>query len=414
MRLFLLFRRLLAVLLVLLSGQQLAAQQPQTRRVTISPLVGSLIDKQEKATYDLFPEYPAKEFVEASFEQVIAPDSAIQLRTVLTDGRTVLKPVPLPEYFATRQRIETRARAAASAGAAPTGSAATDSIGQVYRITLRSGTVLAGTLRAIRPLELEFTTSKPETIIIARSQIATMQLVSSAEAAGALRHPNREYVGNGTHVFFSPTARNLRAGEGYVQTIDVFLLGANVGITDNLSFGVLASALPGVGLGNQFVAITPKVSFPVSKSVGVGAGVLYARVPNFESGESGYGAGVAYGLATFGSADSNLTLGLGYGFTGQGSRNGFPTEQGFGKSPVAVLSGATRVSRRLSLMSENYLITADSGGMYGLYGVRLNWPRTTFGIGSLYAAPFDGFGFFGYVYPLYLDLALRFGKTSQQ
>jgi hypothetical protein len=400
---------------MLLSGQQLVAQQPQPRRVIISPLVGPTIDKQEKATYDLFPEYSAKEFVEASFEQIAVPDSTIQLRTVLTDGRTVLRPVPLPEYFATRQRIEAHATVAAPPRAAGIEPAAVDSIGQVYRITLRSGTVLAGTLLATRPLELEFATSQPGAVIIARNQIAAMQLVPPTEAAGALRHPTWEYVGNGTRVFFSPTARNLRAGEGYAQSIDVFLLGANVGITDYVSFGVLASALPGVGLGNQFVALTPKASFPISKSVNVGAGVLYARIPSFYSYESGYGAGVAYGLTTFGSADNNLTLGLGYGFTGQGTRNGYYNqERGFGKSPVAVLSGATRVSRRLSLMSENYFITSGNGGVGGLYGIRLNWPRTTFGIGSFYVAPFEGEGVFGYVYPVYLDLALRFGKTSQQ
>jgi hypothetical protein len=391
----------------LLAGSA-AAQQPATRRVIISPIVGPVIDKQEKVTYSLFPEYSTKEFVEASFEQALAPDSTIQLRTVLTDGRTVLRTMPLPEYFATRQRLETRARTLDKTSAAS--GAPTDSLGQVYRLTLRSGTVLAGTLRAARPLELEFETSKAETVIIARDQVALMQLVPASEAATALLHPNWEYVGNGTRVFFAPTARNLRAGEGYVQNIDVLVLGANIGITDNVSFGVLASALPGVGLGNQFVAITPKVSYPVNPRLHIGAGVLYARVPGFDTYSSSYGAGVAYGLAMLGSADNNLTLGLGYGFSGEGNRNNYNAERGFGKSPVAVLSGATRVSRRLSLMSENYLITSGSGGLGGLYGVRFNWPRATFGVGSFYLAPFEGGG----LVRLRLSRVPRFGRAPRQ
>ncbi|WP_460613445.1 hypothetical protein [Hymenobacter seoulensis] len=395
------------VLASLISGHAYA-QQPTTRPLVISPVVGPIIDSQEKVLYELFPYYTPKEFVEGSFEQVLAPDSAIRLRATLNDGRTIVRPIPLAEYFAMRQRIEAKAQLLSSGSR----SAAADSIGQTYRVTLRSGTTFAGRLVAVRPLELEFSTNEPGAVIIARSQIANMQLVPQVEMADAMRHPTWGYVGNGTRVFFSPTARNLRAGEGYVQTIDVFLLGANYGFTDNFSMGLLASAIPGLGIGNQIVAITPKFSAPISKDWSLGAGLLYARIPaedDISGYTSSYGAGIAYGLATYGSADNNLTFGLGYGFTGEGNGN-----QGFGKSPVAVLSGTTRVSKKLSLMSENYLITSGDGGVGGLYGIRLNWPRTTFGIGSFYVAPFGEEGAFGYLYPVYLDLALRFGKTAQR
>jgi hypothetical protein len=397
--------RLLLVVLLVLFSRALYAQQPASRVLVVSPAVGEVIDSKEKAAYSLFPYYTAREFQEARFVQTLTPDSAITLRTTLSDGRTLLLPVPPAEFLAIRQKINAKAQTLQP----NTSSLAPDSAGQLYRVTLRSGTTFAGVLRAIRPLELEFTTQEPGAVIIARDQIAQMALIPQAETKDALRHPTWGYVGNGTRVFFAPTARNLQAGEGYAQTIDLFLLGVNYGLTDNFSVGVLASALPGIGLGNQLVAITPKVSFPVSKTLSVGAGVLYARIPDFDSEFDGYGAGVAYGLATVGSADHNLTFGLGYGFTGGNTK-----EQGFGKSPVVVLSGATRVSKRLSLMSENYLITAGSGGLGGLYGVRLNWARTTLGIGSFYVAPFKSEGAFGYIYPVYLDLSLRFGKTAQQ
>ncbi|MCR5888440.1 hypothetical protein LRS06_11810 [Hymenobacter sp. J193] len=384
---------------------QARAQQPATRLRVMSPVVGTSIDSQEKVTYELFPEYSAKEFSEARFEQSLAPDSALIQRITLTDGRTLLSPISPLDFVNMRLKIEEKARRLSPTA----GPALTDSVGRVYRVVLRSGTTFAGTLRAVRPQELEFTTDKPGAVLIARSQIVSMQLVPAVEAIDAQRHPGWGYVGNGTRVFFAPTARGLRAGEGYAQTIDVLLLGANYGITDNFSFGVLFSALPGIGLGNQLFAITPKISVPIQQDLHVGAGVLYMRVPNFDySNSTSYGAGIAYGLSTYGSADNNLTLGLGYGFSGGGN------DQGFGKSPVVVLSGATRVSKRLSLMSENYLITSGSGGLGGLYGVRLNWPRTTLGIGSFYIAPFDSEGAFGYLYPVYLDLSLRFGKTAQK
>ncbi|MBG8556210.1 hypothetical protein [Hymenobacter guriensis] len=385
---------------------QAQAQQPATRLRVISSAVGTTIDSQEKVTYELFSEYSAKEFSEARFEQSLAPDSALTQRITLTDGRTLLSPISSLDFVNMRLKIEEKARRL-SPGA---GVALTDSVGRVYRVVLRSGTTFAGTLRAVRPQELEFTTDKPGAVLIPRSQIVSMQLVPAVEATDAQRHPGWGYVGNGTRVFFAPTARGLRAGEGYAQTIDVLLLGANYGITDYFSMGILVSALPGVGLGNQLFAVTPKISVPIRQDLHVGAGVLYARLPTFDSDyDRGYGAGVLYGLATYGSADNNLTLGLGYGFSGEAGGT-----QGFGKSPVAVLSGATRVSKRLSLMSENYLITSGSGGLGGLYGIRLNWPRTTLGIGSFYVAPFQNEGAFGYLYPVYVDLSLRFGKTAQK
>jgi hypothetical protein len=398
--------RLLSTVLFLLCSSTLYAQQPASRVLVVSSVVGEVIDSQEKATYHLFSYYTAKEFQEARFVQSLAPDSAITLRTTLTDGRTLLLPMPQTEFLAIRKKINDQAQLQQTA----TRVLPADSIGRMYRVTLRTGTTFAGTLRATRPQELEFSTKDPGAVIIPRSQIRSMELVPQVEVADATRHPTWGYVGNGTRVFFAPTARGLRAGEGYFQTIDLFLLGLNYGITDNVSVGILASAIPGIGLDNQLVAITPKVSYPISTKLSVGAGVLYARIPTFDSygTSSGYGAGVAYGLLTTGSADNNFTVGLGYGFSG--GRD----DQGFGKSPVAVISGATRVSKRISLMSENYLITSGSGGLAGLYGIRLNWPRTTFGIGSFYVAPFEGNGVFGYMYPVYLDLAFRFGKTAQK
>ncbi|TGE09661.1 hypothetical protein [Hymenobacter fodinae] len=398
--------RLLPALLLLLGSHTLYAQQPTTRQLVISPIVGPVIDAQERTRYQLFPFYSNKEFKEASFEQNITPDSMITLRTAFTDGRIVLRPMPQYEYLNTRRQIEEKEQVLRAAA----GATSPDSIGGSYRVTLLSGSTFAGILRATRPQELEFSTNEPGAVIIPRSQISRLELVPRVELADAMRHPGWGYVGNGTRVFFAPTARNLRAGEGYFQTIDLFLLGVNYGITDNVSIGMLASAVPGIGIGNQVVAITPKFSYPVSNKLSVGGGLLYARIPTFDSYNysTGYGAGVAYGLLTTGSADNNFTVGLGYGFSGGRG------DQGFGKSPVAVVSGATRVSRRISLMSENYLITSGTGGLAGLYGIRLNWPRTTLGIGSFYVAPFEGEGAFGYIYPVYLDLSFRFGKTAQQ
>jgi hypothetical protein len=374
---------------LLLAGFRTLGQAPAdtVRLVTISPQVGEVVDTREKATYGLFPYYSADNFVEARLYQALRPDSALTLRTQLRDGRTALRPVALAELTAMRRSIQERAR---TVGAAPPLPAAADSLGHRYQVTLRSGTVFKGILTALRPRELEFDTPDLGRVVTPRASIVALQDLTSPNRA-------RDYVGNGTRLFFAPTARNLRRGEGYVQNINFLVIGANYGVSDHVSVGMLASLIPGIRLSDQALAVTPKFSTSLSNDQWhVGGGVLYARA-------AGTGLGVAYGVGTYGSADRNLTFGLGYGF-GEG---------GFGNRPVFVLGGASRVGRRISLVSENYLFAV--GGTdnlaLGLYGLRLSWPILSFSLGAGYAI-YDQRFLSTYVYPLYLDLTFRFGQVK--
>lgn len=383
--------------LLLLLGLPALRAQAQTstaadtdRRFAISPAVGEVIDAAEKARYGLFPYYSTDNFQEASFYRAQRPDSAVTLRTLLRDGRTVLRPFDATELAAVRRSIGEQA--GSQSAVRP------DSLGQTYRVTLRTGTTFVGILRVRRAQELEFDTPDLGRVVTPLANITALERIDQSRS----RHPNWDYVGNGHRMFFAPTARNLRRGEGYVQDIWIFLVGANYGITDNFSVGVLASAIPGLGLGNQALAITPKLSFPVTESWHVGAGLLYARIPDFSTSGSGLGAGVAYGLTTYGPADHNLTLGLGYGVTGSG---------GFEQAPVLLVGGTTRIAKRVSLTSENYVVTGGYGFVGGLYGVRVHWPRTTLNVASGYLKPAGEELVFGYLYPVYLDVSFRFGRA---
>ena len=76
--------------------------------------------------------------------------------------------------------------------------------------------------------------------------------------------------------------------------------------------------------------------------------------------------------------------------------------------------GQTRVSRRLSLLSENYLI--NEVGMGGLYGVKINWPRISFGVAAAYRLNFSAANDVGSgtgIIPVYYDFTYRFGKTGR-
>ncbi|MEZ5105374.1 MAG: hypothetical protein R2757_12820 [Draconibacterium sp.] len=149
-----------------------------------------------------------------------------------------------------------------------------------------------------------------------------------------------------TRYFWAPNAYGLKKGEGYYQNIWVLWNQFAYGLTDNFSIGGGVIPLFLFGGAPTPVFATAKFSTPAVKekfniSVGAIAGTVL--------GESNTGIGMVYGLGTLGSHDSNVTFGVGYGFSGEG----------FGSTPAINFSGMFRVSSRSYFITENYLIVAD-------------------------------------------------------
>ncbi len=190
------------------------AQQPTTpqtlRVLTVSPIVGEIIDKQEKITYGLFPFYSFDDFREARFIQRLTPDSTITLQATMLDGSIKQRPFSISDFRAVRANIEERQKVlAATPGFTTGGISPPDSLGQMYSVELRTGTSFIGRLIAKRAGEFEFQTTDVGRITVQQANIKSMQPLT-ADQAGRGWEP----VGNGTRLFFAPTARTLRQGEG--------------------------------------------------------------------------------------------------------------------------------------------------------------------------------------------------------
>ena len=298
-------------------------------------------------------------------------------------------------------------------------------LGRTYKVETQQGTTFTGSLVSMSLTTLEFNAAELGNIKLERTQIRLAELQRPTEAGVK---PGYYDIGNGNRLFFAPTGRGLRKGEATLQDVSVYLLGINYGITDNFSMGGYVSLLPGVDLSDQLLVLTPKFSFPVSEKVHVGAGLMYMRVPTIDSNSKSVGAGIGYGAITYGGADNNMTFGLGYGFV-QGD---------IGSTPIIQVGGQTRVSRKISVISENYIVADSRAGFGGLYGIKINWRRTSLGLGAAYAytfgyeetttytsynpngAPFTqtqtqhmgGNGGTTYILPVYYDFTFRFGKVK--
>lgn len=243
---------------------------------------------------------------------------------------------------------------------------------QTYRIEVNDGSVYVGRIiyRDANKIILQ-------TPAIPRLEILIITVVSMKEVK-ADNYRKGVYWFENPHTnryYYSPSAMPLKKGEGYYQNTMLLLNSFNVGITDNISIGggveliTLFGASNSNGAYDPIIFLTPKVGFKVDQSLHLGGGILYVNVPTGENGRRG-SFGVTYGVATIGNTNHNLSGGIGWGFV----------ESRFSSTPSLTLSGMTRVSKGIALMTENWFIPLDQ--YYGIYsyGIRVLGEKTAFDI----------------------------------
>ena len=113
------------------------------------------------------------------------------------------------------------------------------------------GTTFTGTLVSMSLTMLEFDAEEMGHVSLERSQIRRAELQGGRCRRGA--KPGYFDIGNGNRLFFAPTGRGLRKGENTLQSVNLYLMGANFGITDYFSMGGYVSVVPGLGLASKLL-----------------------------------------------------------------------------------------------------------------------------------------------------------------
>ena len=112
---------------------------------------------------------------------------------------------------------------------------------------------------------------------------------------------------NPTRLFFGPTARSLKRGEGYLGVYEVVMPFVQVGVTNRLSVGGGTPIWFGNG-GDRVFWFTPKVTVFDRGRTSAAAGVMHMTGIEDDS------IGVAYGVVTHGTRDTAITVGGGYAY----------------------------------------------------------------------------------------------------
>jgi hypothetical protein len=146
-----------------------------------------------------------------------------------------------------------------------------------------------------------------------------------------------------------------------------------VGVTDRFSIG---GGTPLVfGSGDVPVWLTPKCQILSTEKADVSVGVMHFM----NIGDAS--AGIAYGVMTYGTTDSAVTIGVGHTYV---SNEGYT-----GGASVLMVGGERRVSRGLKFVTENYF--ASGGGMVS-GGIRFMGERLSADLGLI--SPLNAGGFF--------------------
>jgi hypothetical protein len=222
-------------------------------------------------------------------------------------------------------------------------------------VTLTDGSTIFGRIVSVSADTVSFQTGAGTMQLSVKAIRDVRQISTDDVREGDYWFPNP----NSTRLFFAPTGQQLKQGEGYFSDYELFFPGVAIGVTDNISIGGGISLFP-ASASDQVYYVTPKIGFSPSDKVHLAGGVLFA-------GTNGGTGGIYYGVGTFGDGNGSVTVGGGYGFAGGKIQS----------KPVGMLGAEYRISRRLGIVTENYLLpVADNNVLYS-FGFRFMGEKLT-------------------------------------
>jgi hypothetical protein len=212
----------------------------------------------------------------------------------------------------------------------------------VYEVRLQDGSLLYARVVAAAPQRIELMTTAGVRLVVDRAQIRSAGVVR-----GTVRPDGVVWAEdpNSTRLFFGPTGRALRKGDGYVGAFELFLPFVAVGVSDWFTIAAGTPIVPEV-IG-RVVYLAPRIQMVRTERVQLSSGVLAFVDLTDSEGSDPDVLGILFGAGTLGSRDHAVSVGAGWGFAGSDVSN----------RPAFMVGGEARLNRRVKLITENYVIS---------------------------------------------------------
>jgi len=246
-------------------------------------------------------------------------------------------------------------------------------------ITLNDGAKISGKILSKNEEETIVQTKNLGTLKLNNEKIKSIDAIDGTIAkTGKVLFKNPTY---GLY-YLAPTAIPQKKGDGYYHNY--------YGIGNEFSYAITDHATIGGGLtGPMGVYLTAKASTSVNEFAHVGGGVFLGNSIFPIVRNSNFGLGLGFCSFTVGNLDNNLTATVCYGFVNSQNTTEWMNQ------PLIQFSGTIRVSKKLAIVSENWLVSVK-GDPFGRgfkqdshyepfisYGCRILNKRGSFDIGFL-------------------------------
>lgn len=369
-----------------------AAPNADFTALALHESLGQMIDAEENLRYLIFGDIDG--FTAAKIYPIDADKYRMHLlRNAGERAQMVFVDLPAESFLQLRAGVQTRIDRALDEDAQfkealfPIEEAKWTESGVNKKLVLRDGSQLIGV----------FKRAQGDTLIVETAgglQIALpdMQISQIIDLRGEVREGKFFRLDpNTSRLFFSPTGRSLKSGNGYFADYYIFFPTLAYGITDYFSLSGGISLLPGST--SQLIMLAPKFTFPLSPRVGVGAGFMYLTLTKEDGSLK-----LFYAVTTIGDDRSAITLGAGVPIVADAEEGGF-----------ILLAGAERqISNSVKLISENWIISAEETAVLFSGGVRFFGERLAVDIALMTMK--EAFEEGGFPFIPWVDFSVFFGK----
>lgn len=211
---------------------------------------------------------------------------------------------------------------------------------ETQQLTLTDGSRLYGTVESIEHDAIVFRTLGGVALTVARADIADLRVVRGRLVRGEFQPLDP----HNTRLFFAPTARSLKRGEGYLGVYEIFLPFVQIGVTDRFSIG---GGTPLIFFASDFhpLWITPKLQLVARDRAQAAIGVIHITGMGRE-----HDAGIAYEVTTIGHPEQSASIGLGYAYSGTH------------RAAIVMVGGEARTGRHVKWMTENWFWSGGGNG----------------------------------------------------
>jgi hypothetical protein len=228
---------------------------------------------------------------------------------------------------------------------------------KTVEIRLSDGSVLIGNIISVDENELELRKDATRTFVLL-SEIRSIREIDLTRK-GALWFENPNY----SRLFFSPTARPLKKGDGYYQNIYVFFNNFAYAATDNIAVTAGFTLLPTIRLSEQLYFLTGKFGMEVTNNHFLGGGIGFATAGGAEEG-------LIIGYANYTRSFHRASI--------TGGAAGFSLSDTDAGTYAFYFGGDYRISERVAMVTENFIFPESPDPLGISYGVRLMGQRMSF------------------------------------